>query len=73
VRFRRRREEPQPTGYVGDHADKLSRVRPFPRSADPERPSGADRETYRTPIDSMNEAVFPGWGRRWGRRRKRKS
>jgi hypothetical protein len=69
----RRRSAAPPTGYVGDHADKLSQVRPVSHAQDPERPTGADRETYHTLIDNLNESSFPGWGRRWGRRRRRKA
>jgi hypothetical protein len=65
-------DRPPSTGYVGDHADKLGHVRPFSHGDDEERPSGADRETYHSPFESVNEAIFPGWRRRWGRRRKRK-
>jgi hypothetical protein len=72
MKLRRKRRAPDsPSGYVGDHADKLSHVRPLTPAEDPERPTGADRDTYRTEIDSLNESTFPGWGRRWGRRRKR--
>lgn len=38
-----RHDEPaRPSGYVGDHADKLGRVRPLAHDDD-ERPSGEDR------------------------------
>jgi hypothetical protein len=40
--------EPRPTGYVGDQADKLSRVRALPHDND-ERPSAQDRR-YGTTI-----------------------
>ncbi len=40
---------PRPTGYVGDHADKLSRVRPLALDDD-ERPSREDRD--------YNETIF---------------
>jgi hypothetical protein len=66
----RRRTKAPPAGYVGDHADKLSRVRGVSPAPDPERPSAQDLDTYRTQIDTLNEATFPGWGRSWGRRRK---
>ena len=39
---RRRPLDEKPTGYVGDHADKLSSVRPLPHDED-ERPSREDR------------------------------
>jgi hypothetical protein len=66
-----RHEQPVTTpGLVGDHADKLSRVRPFPRAVDPERPSGKDRETYHSPFESFLEPVpFPRWLAPWRRRK----
>jgi hypothetical protein len=70
---RRPAQPPAPSGYVGDHADKLSHVRPLSHAQDPERPTGEDRQTYHTPVDSLNESMFPGWGRRWGRRRKKRA
>jgi hypothetical protein len=45
MKLRRRAGESAPavTGYVGDHADKLSRVRATPHDDD-ERPSREDRD-----------------------------
>jgi hypothetical protein len=43
----RRRADQTPTGYVGDHADKLSRIRPLPHDED-ERPRGEDRDYGQT-------------------------
>jgi hypothetical protein len=61
-----------PAGLVGDHADKLSRVRPMSHGPDEERPSGKDRETYNSPIESLFEPVpFPKWLQPRSRRRKR--
>jgi hypothetical protein len=50
----RRSGDESPTGYVGDHADKLSRIRPLGHDED-ERPRREDRaygETIfnRTPV-----------------------
>ena len=72
MRLRRRRpEQASPTGYVGDHADKLSRVRPVSSRPDEERPTGTDRDTYHSPIESLLEPVpFPKWLQPRGRRRK---
>jgi hypothetical protein len=42
-----RKGSPQPTGYVGDHADKLHRIRPLPHDED-ERPSREDKDYGRT-------------------------
>jgi hypothetical protein len=38
-----RKGPPPPTGYVGDHADKLHRIRRLPHDDD-ERPSREDRD-----------------------------
>jgi hypothetical protein len=46
MKLRRRRDEKR-TGYVGDHADKLSRIPPLLRDED-ERPSREDREYGQT-------------------------
>jgi hypothetical protein len=43
----RRRPDEKPTGYVGDHADKLSRIPGLPHDED-ERPSCEDREYGQT-------------------------
>jgi hypothetical protein len=43
----RRRADQTPTGYVGDHADKLSRIRPLPHNED-ERPRREDRDYGQT-------------------------
>ena len=69
---RKRPDDSAPTGYVGDHADKLSRVRPVDHGPDEERPTGPDRETYNSRIESMFEPVpFPKWLKPRGQRRKR--
>jgi hypothetical protein len=53
--------EAAPTGYVGDHADKLSGVRPIFHDDD-ERQSTADRSTYHSPLQSLYEPVpLPRW------------
>jgi hypothetical protein len=46
MKLRRSRDQ-RPPGYVGDHADKLSRIRPLAHDDD-ERPRGEDREYGRT-------------------------
>jgi hypothetical protein len=62
--MRLRRDDPTPepaTGYVGDHADKLSRIRPVFHDDD-ERQSTADRSTYHSPLKSLFEPVdYPRW------------
>jgi hypothetical protein len=71
MRLPRKRPDNQPTGYVGDHADKLSRVRPVAHGDD-ERQSAQDRDTYHSPIESIFEPVpFPNWLRPRRQRRKR--
>jgi len=63
MRLRRKPpDEPAPTGLVGDHADKLSRIPPVSHGPDEERPTGPDRETYHSPIESIFEPVpMPRW------------
>ena len=60
--LRRKREVPDPpAGLVGDHADKLSQVRPIFHDDD-ERQSAADRGTYHSPFQSVFEPVpLPKW------------
>ena len=72
MRLRRKQPQQAPaTGYVGDHADKLGRVRPMGHDED-ERPSTQDRDTYHSPIESIFEPVpFPKWLAPRRRRRKR--
>jgi hypothetical protein len=49
------------TGYVGDHADKLSHVRPIVHDED-ECQSAADRSTYHSPLQSLFAPVdLPRW------------
>jgi hypothetical protein len=62
MRLRKNDRAPEPaTGYVGDHADKLSRVRPIAHDED-ERQSAADRDTYHSPLKSLFEPVdYPRW------------
>ena len=68
---RRPPDDPAPTGLVGDHADKLSGV-PAVHWPEEERPTGKDRETYHSPIESIFEPVpFPDWMKPRSRRRKR--
>jgi hypothetical protein len=43
----RRRADERPTGYVGDHADKLSRIPPLSHDEDG-RPSREDRDYGQT-------------------------
>ena len=58
---RKHPQDPPPTGLVGDHADKLSRVRPIFHDED-ERQSAADRSTYHSPLHSIFEPVpLPRW------------
>ena len=60
--LRRKRPAPDPpAGLVGDHADKLSRIRPVFHDED-ERQSAGDRETYHTPFESKLAPVpLPRW------------
>jgi hypothetical protein len=44
---RRRKQQPEHPGYVGDHADKLSRIPALPHDED-ERPSREDRDYGQT-------------------------
>jgi hypothetical protein len=68
---RRPPDDPAPTGLVGDHADKLSRV-PAVQWPEEERPTGKDRENFNSPIESLFEPVpFPKWLQPRARRRKR--
>ena len=68
---RRLPDDPAPTGLVGDHADKLSRV-PAVHWPEEERPTGKDRENFNSPIESLFEPVpFPKWLQPRARRRKR--
>jgi hypothetical protein len=70
MRLPRKRPDNEPTGYVGDHADKLSRVRPMVHDDD-ERQSAQDRDTYHSPIESIFEPVpHPKWLRPRRKRRK---
>ena len=70
MRFRRKQDDQAPSGYVGDHADKLGHVRPLAHDDD-ERPSGQDREAYHTLFTSAAEPVrYPRWLRPRHRRRK---
>jgi hypothetical protein len=60
------------TGSVGDHADKLSHVRAVAHAEDEDRPTGEDRQTYHSPLQSIFEPVpFPRWLRPRRPRRKR--
>jgi hypothetical protein len=45
--FKRQESQDRPAGYVGDHADKLGRVRPLGLDDD-ERPSREDRDYGQT-------------------------
>jgi hypothetical protein len=49
-RFGRARQADGPPGYVGDHADKLSRVPRIPHDPD-ERPTREDMQPARTVFD----------------------
>jgi len=62
MRLRKKDPAPEPaSGYVGDHADKLSRIRPVFHDED-ERQSAGDRETYHTPFESKLAPVpLPRW------------
>ena len=39
----RRKPEPEHHGYVGDHADRLSKIRPHVHNDDDDRPSREDK------------------------------
>jgi hypothetical protein len=71
MRLGRKPPEKAPTGYVGDHADKIGHVRPMAHDED-ERPSADDRGAYHSLFTSALEPVpLPRWfkpGRRRGRR-----
>ena len=41
--MKRRDPTPAPTGYVGDHADRLKGIRPHVHDDDDDRPSREDR------------------------------
>jgi hypothetical protein len=62
MRLRRNDPPPEPAeGLVGDHADKLSHVRPIFHDED-ERQSAADRSTYHNPLQSFYAPVpLPRW------------
>ena len=65
--MKHRRSRPQePTGYVGDHADKLSRIRPLEHDED-ERPRREDL-TYGETIFNRAPVPLPRFLR--GRRKK---
>jgi hypothetical protein len=51
------RGTPRPSGYVGDHADKLGRVRSMPHDED-DRPSREDR-TYGETIFTRPAVPLP--------------
>jgi hypothetical protein len=59
---RRRSGNEGPTGYVGDHADKLSRIRPFEHDED-ERPRREDL-TYGETIFNRAPVPLPRFLRR---------
>ena len=59
------RDTPRPSGYVGDHADKLGRVRSMPHDED-DRPTREDR-TYGETIFNRGVVPLPRFLR--GRRR----
>jgi hypothetical protein len=40
---RRRKQQPEHSGYVGDHADKLRSIRPHAHDDDDDRPSREDK------------------------------
>ena len=65
MKLRRSRNE-SPTGYVGDHADKLSRIRPLDHDED-ERPRREDL-TYGETIFNRAPVPLPRFLR--GRRKK---
>jgi hypothetical protein len=70
MRPRRKPADQAPSGYVGDHADKLSHVPPLAHDDD-ERQSGQDREAYRTLFTNAAEPVrYPRWLRPRRRRGK---
>lgn len=41
--MRRQKPEPKHQGYVGDHADRLSKIRPHAHDDDDDRPSREDK------------------------------
>jgi hypothetical protein len=55
----RSKSSPEPTGYVGDHSDKLGRVRALPHDED-ERPSREDRD-YGSTIFTRPTVPLPRW------------
>jgi hypothetical protein len=55
MKLGRKRETPPPTVYVGDHTDKLSRIRPIVHDED-ERQS---REDYRYGETLFNRSPVP--------------
>ena len=61
MKLRRSRSE-SPTGYVGDHADKLSRIRPLEHDED-ERPRREDL-TYGETIFNRAPVPLPRFLRR---------
>ncbi len=62
----RRDPPPAPMGYVGDHADKLGRLRPIRHDED-ERPTAEDRQ-YGTHLFNRAPVPLPRF-LRGGRRR----
>ena len=53
------KKSPQPTGYVGDHADKLGRVRGLPHDED-ERQSREDKDYGQTLFTRPHIGLGPG-------------
>jgi hypothetical protein len=61
------KKSPQPTGYVGDHADTLGHVRKLPHEED-ERPTREDKDYGQTIFTRPHIGLVPG--RRGGKKKK---
>jgi hypothetical protein len=59
MRPRRKPPPPKPTGYVGDHADKLSRIRPLAHDDD-EAPRREDL-SYGETLFNRRPVPLPRW------------
>ena len=64
----RKHQQPNYTVYVGDHADKLSRIRPIAHDDDAERQSREDMH-YGETLFSRPPVPLPRMFRRGGKKR----